>query len=590
MQRQFPKWAKVLPEIKRIQRAQYSLNSYLNEIIPIHIEPNRETGRFHYRAYLDYLLSKFGLLDIIDDTSTTEPVKVAVTFDGGSVSRFLGHVTGGYKLVDKRCIDPKTGLLLFGETGNDKVQSHIHCFPIKVAFAKDTKELYRVEYAEFFAFLKEYEREKQFRIKFIYPQDMSSIWKTTGRGGTAKVKTFPCYCCAVTTATLITPQPKEKCFRGEHCKQPKCYHHPMVTEATLQSWAQQKMELERAYPYLSNPSPDMNKSQVFLSSIDDLRDDRNPYDIAFRPISLEEGRRFDTLLSTELAYRGLQSDGTISDKRHRLHAALEVEVMYELMTKLVASTDLNCAFCAVEDAIPCVMHGGNRIGEKIFMMLLLEAWTQCNSPSDKSELVETVENFINTGVFGTEESRSQWKLPINKESELESVSFTAWRVKKILLKLSDLAQTLFHNNDQHRLRQWQEMLSKYLQVMKLAFQHEDFGNEEIEEFQDLVDEWFYLYVGLLGLPGVTNYMHLLGSGHLYHYLKSWGNLYRYQQQGWEMKNGVIASFINRRTRRGGAGGKYGPSHTSRILPVMQWFQRSTAWATGEALFYFTSIA
>jgi hypothetical protein len=29
---------------------------------------------------------------------------------------------------------------------------------------------------------------------------------------------------------------------------------------------------------------------------------------------------------------------------------------------------------------------------------------------------------------------------------------------------------------------------------------------------------------------------------------------RYQQQGWEMKNGINASFLNRRTRRDRAGG------------------------------------
>jgi hypothetical protein len=48
-----------------------------------------------------------------------------------------------------------------------------------------------------------------------------------------------------------------------------------------------------------------------------------------------------------------------------------------------------------------------------------------------------------------------------------------------------------------------------------------------------------------------------------------------------MKNGIIASFINRRTRRGGAGGKYGPAHTSNI-PVMEWFQCNIAWITGDA--------
>jgi hypothetical protein len=38
------------------------------------------------------------------------------------------------------------------------------------------------------------------------------------------------------------------------------------------------------------------------------------------------------------------------------------------------------------------------------------------------------------------------------------------------------------------------MLAKYLEVLKLAFQHEEFEDpEEIELFQDVVDEWFYLF-------------------------------------------------------------------------------------------------
>jgi len=91
-------------------------------------------------------------------------------------------------------------------------------------------------------------------------------------------------------------------------------------------------------------------------------------------------------------------------------------------------------------------------------------------------------------------------------------------------RLGDLATVLFRNEDENRLRQWQEMLTKYLHVIKVAFQHEDFGDEEIEEFQDRVDEWFYLYVELVRLPGLTNYMHLLVAGHLHYYLKTWGSL------------------------------------------------------------------
>jgi hypothetical protein len=77
-------------------------------------------------------------------------------------------------------------------------------------------------------------------------------------------------------------------------------------------------------------------------------------------------------------------------------------------------------------------------------------------------------------------------LPINEESELDTVSFSAWQVKKIMAKLSELADILFHGMDITHLREWQHMLLKYLNVIKRDL--EDFGADEVDEFQDLVDE------------------------------------------------------------------------------------------------------
>lgn len=79
--------------MKNIQRAEYKLNNQLNETIPIIEENGRESAKFEYRAYLDYLLSKFGLLNIVQDNATDVPVVVAVTFDGGAISKFVSHVT-----------------------------------------------------------------------------------------------------------------------------------------------------------------------------------------------------------------------------------------------------------------------------------------------------------------------------------------------------------------------------------------------------------------------------------------------------------------------------------------------------------------
>lgn len=78
----------------------------------------------------------------------------------------------------------------------------------------------------------------------------------------------------------------------------------------------------------------------------------------------------------------------IAEKQSRLREALEAEAVF--------STDDASAFCAVEGAIPCVMHGENRMGEKMFMMVLLEAWNACTTNEERTLLVETVENYVNT--------------------------------------------------------------------------------------------------------------------------------------------------------------------------------------------------
>jgi hypothetical protein len=120
---------------------------------------------------------------------------------------------------------------------------------------------------------------------------------------------------------------------------------------------------------------------------------------------------------------------------------------------------------------------------------------------------------------------------LSKEKELESSSFKAWQGRKVIDYLSAIMQHILSNNDQTRLRAWQSMVLKYLQVMRFAFQrqgrkvidnfsaimqhilsnndqtrlrawhlqvmrfafrHEDFNEVDLEEFQDLIDEWFYL--------------------------------------------------------------------------------------------------
>ena len=76
-------------------------------------------------------------------------------------------------------------------------------------------------------------------------------------------------------------------------------------------------------------------------------------------------------------------------------------------------------------------------------------------------------------------------------------------------------------------------------MMTTVRQRDDFTDEEIENFQEEADVFFRIWVGLHGSGGVTNYVHMIGAGHLSYYLYKWRNLYCYSQQGWESMNHLL---------------------------------------------------
>jgi hypothetical protein len=80
---------------------------------------------------------------------------------------------------------------------------------------------------------------------------------------------------------------------------------------------------------------------------------------------------------------------------------------------------------------------------------------------------------------------------------------------------------------------WLAMLKEYRAFMELARSREEFSDDDITAFQTQADLFFALWVDLNGIKGITNYIHMIGAGHLTYYLRIYRNLYRYLQQGWE---------------------------------------------------------
>jgi hypothetical protein len=70
---------------------------------------------------------------------------------------------------------------------------------------------------------------------------------------------------------------------------------------------------------------------------------------------------------------------------------------------------------------------------------------------------------------------------------------------------------------------------------------------------------------------ITNYIHMIGAGHITNYLYKWRNIYIYSQQGWEAMNSLVKSFSFWQTSHGG--GVRGVSKKSRLIPIALWLQR-----------------
>jgi len=75
--------------------------------------------------------------------------------------------------------------------------------------------------------------------------------------------------------------------------------------------------------------------------------------------------------------------------------------------------------------------------------------------------------------------------------------------------------------------------------------------------------------------------------HLY-FMKKYGCLYLYSQQGWESLNNTIQTFIHQSSQRGGFGSGEG-KRKSYIYPLVRMIKRDLLWKTYEADKFFIHL-
>ncbi len=123
-------------------------------------------------------------------------------------------------------------------------------------------------------------------------------------------------------------------------------------------------------------------------------------------------------------------------------------------------------------------------------------------------------------------------------------------------------------------------------LMETTRKREDFSDQEIEDYHDLCLNFMDKWVKLAGAAHVTNYIHIIGSGHLIYFLQRFRNLYKYSQQGWEAMNSKIKKYYHHNTNHGGNVGGHAQLKQGHIKPLWLFLSRHVTWRTGHGAKFF----
>lgn len=265
----------------------------------------------------------------------------------------------------------------------------------------------------------------------------------------------------------------------------------------------------------------------------------------------------------------------------QVHLIKEEYLSYIYTTLDKSRTTREAALVLIEQCIPCSLHLDLRITEKTFKVLLQEGLNKCENNND---YIKKIEDFINNVVFGRSERRTgHWKFPlaIGSNDTVADLSIGGQYTYKYYDNYIGLIDACIEN--EVRRSQWKSIIQKYIEFTKIINQKTNFTDNDIDKFDDLVDDWFQEIVDNFGINMITNYIHMLGSGHVSYYMKKYRNLYRYNQQGWEGLNSKITDYFFRHSGKGG-----GKGNKLYIDAVGRMLLRDLMWRSGLAEKFFNN--
>jgi hypothetical protein len=327
--------------------------------------------------------------------------------------------------------------------------------------------------------------------------------------------------------------------------------------------------------------------------------DINHIDYCIPPDDDEKKKQYTQFISRECYIRGIPLQGNHLEEWHsalrscifmekRINFLIKVRDWHNSGYKTVPLVEI------VEILIPCILHLENRADEKIITSILRYSFNlfmaTCNSDVNAKSFIYFIQDVFQKQVLGTPEAPSQWKLKWSKNSDgiqIDNVQVRNQTARKIVQNIDKIIEVgVTEESTRSKII---IALQHYANAMELLLLHRALDEEEKDLFQDNIDDFFELWLEVFGAQGMSNYIHLLGSGHILYFLRRYNCLYLYSQQGWEALNNTIQAYIHQNSQRGGKGSGQRKGEKSYIFPLVRYILRDLLWKTGDGDRFFNDL-
>ena len=504
------------------------------------------TEGFSFRA-ADVIICLLKSGKVLDGEAMTRAIRLVQSLDGALFTKNLSHTLIGIK---------------FNDPTNPYAQSRDSVFPVGCIALPESTSMVHGVFSRVFAEIREATEKvipnafENVELVLVTNCDMSCDWKLMGRGGAAKQHKFPCSKCTVQSGKLHQrtgkPANCDFCIQLGRGEDPTwiCRHTKMCTEKYVKELKKEVKDFrESTMPQISKDIKALrNESQLSinhdprLDPTDEHKTNITCIHFDLSVASSEQRSEYSKRITNDLRIRRLPLFGSLEVRQQRLKsqqlAEWEYIKAYECLQDMKSSKKMD-ALVMMLDSIPCLLHLENRMGIKFLGMCLKSGLTIAKSAENATDVtiqafLDKVAGVMNTEVIGSTTQPTQWKVPFDKtDKKIGDITMDNVRIRKVLKNFDALVYCCLV--DPLKKKQFKKAVSSFRSGMKKVNVRHDLSDPEIISFQRDMDDFFAEWCTLYGEDGITNYAHMLGSGHIMEYLLHWRNLWVHFQQGWEGK-------------------------------------------------------